>query len=362
MDSFDVFRADGHERKEWLELLESWPGREVFAHPDYLSLYAGVGETPICAVYRCSEGQVIYPLVLRDLGATPFWGPDRDKLHDAISPPFGYGGPFVDGPGDRGALIGRFFKEYEHWASSRHLVAEYLTLSPKDGADVAYPGELTIRAPSVVRMLAGSADQIWSDYKGSVRTDVRTAQRAGVTVELDRCGQRLEDFLDIYADMMARRQAPARYAMSRRFVERLNGALPGHYVYCHALLDGRVVSTELALLSADSTFFFRGATRVDASRARPNHLLKHALILWSLDQGKRFYLLGGGVAADDSLYRYKLAFAPGGARPLRVGKWIVNHARYDELVAARGAYERARGFEWAPAPDYFPVYRAPHEQ
>jgi hypothetical protein len=357
--SFQLLHADGDQRLEWLDLLSAWSGREVFAHPDYLALHAGPGERPVCAVYRTAEGQVIYPVLLRGLRAAPFWGSDGDEVYDTVSPPYGYGGPFVDGPGDRAALVSGFFREYEGWASSQGVVAEYLTLCPKDDARVPYPGSIAMRAPSVVRELALSPDELWRDYKGSVRTDIRTAQRAGVTVEFDESGRRAHDFLDVYTTTMRRRNAAGSYAMTGAFLERLHGALRGDYVYCHAGLDGTIVSTELALLSADSTFFFRGGTRAEAWPARPNHLLKHELMLWSLERGKRFYLLGGGNAPDDSLYRYKLAFAPRGARPLRVGTWIVNHARYDELVGARRAYERAHGVDWAPAPSYFPAYRAP---
>jgi Acetyltransferase (GNAT) domain len=356
--TFHVLESAGSARDQWLALLASWPGREVFAHPGYLGLYAQPGDRPVCAVYRCPEGQVIHPLVLRDLRATPFWGPDREEAYDTVSPPYGYGGPFVDGPGDRSVLMARFFREYERWARSQHVVSEYLTCSPKAEAPDPYPGELTVRAPGVVRVLS-SPEEIWRDYEGAIRTKVRAAQRAGVTVEFDPCGARAADFLEVWADTIRRQGVPSRYWVSPAFLEGLHAALPGDYVYGHALLDGRVVASELVLISGDSTFFFRGGACAEGRSARSNHLLRHRIILWSQERGKRFYLMGAGITPGDSLYHYKLQFAPRGARPLHVGKWILDHDRYAQLVTARRAHEQARGKAWEPPPDYFPAYRAP---
>lgn len=358
INSFRVLEAEGSQRREWLQLLDSWPGREVFAHPDYLTLYRKPGDMPICLVFSCPEGRVIHPLILRDLRATDFWGSSGEVLYDTVAPPYGYGGPFVDGGIDPASLLKPFFEEYEQWARSLNVVSEYNTLSPKMEFEVPYPGVVEIRAPTVVRTL-GEPDSVWNDYKGSVRTDVRFAERAGIYIEIDQTGERLDDFLDVYTETMQRRGATANYFLTEVFLQEFNRTLQGHYVYFHALREGRVVSSELVLISNDSTFFFRGGTRADALRVRANLLLKHHVILWSIQQGKRAYLLGGGNTADDSLYRYKLSFAPRGARSLKVAKWIFNHSRYDELVVARRAHEEARGNRWIPNPGYFPEYRAP---
>jgi Acetyltransferase (GNAT) domain len=355
--SFRALEAEGSERQEWLSILDSCANREVFAHPDYLNLYRKTGDKPICLVYTCPGGRVIHPVILRDLRATDFWGSAGEEVYDTIAPPYGYGGPFVDGEVAPFVLLEPFFEEYQIWARSHGVISEYNILSPKEDFEIPYPGEVEVKAPTVVRTL-GKADEVWSDYKASVRGHVRTAERAGVYVEVDQTGDRVGDFLEIYTETMLRRGATANYFLTMEFLEELNRTLGGYYTYFHALLDGRVVSSELVLLSHDSTFFFRGGTRSDSLRVGPNLLLKHHVILWSIQQGKRTYLLGGGNSADDTLYHYKLSFAPRGARDLKVGKWIIDPNRYWEAVEARRAYERARGAPWAPKAGYFPEYRA----
>jgi len=357
--SFQIFEAEGIGQREWLAFLDSWTGWEVFAHPNYLNLYQEAGHRPVCVVYRCSEGCVIYPLILRDLRATAFWGSEGEELYDTVSPPYGYGGPFVEGSRDKSALIARFFQEYEQWALSQKIVSEYMTFSPKEEGPLPYPGEVVVKAPSVVRTLDLSPEEIFRDYKDTLQRHVKGARRAGVRIEVDLTGERTPHFLAIYESTMKRRNADASYSLNVEFLERLNRTLSGYFAYFYALLDGRVISAELVLISADSTFFFRGGTLAEAFPAKPNQLLKHQISLWSQEQGKRFYILGGGNSAEDSLYRYKLSFAPQGARPLKVGKWILDHNRYEQLLTARHAYEKAQDAHWVPKPGYFPAYRAP---
>lgn len=361
--SFRVLEAEGSLRQEWLALLDSWPDREVFAHPDYLSLHAQAGQKPICLVYESSEGRVLYPLIIRDLRATPFWESSNEALFDAAGPPYGYGGPFVQGTagGDTRTLLEGFFGRYHEWARSQGVVCEYLTFSPHEQDTPGYPGAMVVRSQCVVRSLDLQPEQMLRDYKETVARQVRSAGRAGVSVEVDLTGDRASEFLSVYAETMRRREADASYALNFEFLDRLNRSLRGQYAYFYALLGGKIVSTELVLLSAGSSFFFRGGTLAEAFPAKPNHLLKHCIILWSREQGKRSYVLGGGNDSDDSLYRYKLSFAPHGARPLRVGKWIFDDDQYQRLLAARLAYECARGMEWRPRAGFFPAYRAPAE-
>lgn len=357
--SLRVLEADGGDRQEWLALLESWAGREVFSHPDYLTLFAGPGERPMCAVYDGAGTRVIHPFLLRDLRATAFWGQGREEVYDIVSPPYGYGGPFVEGTAtDRSALTAAFFREYERWAWSQKVASEYVIFSPKEEGAPSYPGEVGSR-PIVVRTLDLAPEDILRDYKSTVPRCIRAAQRAGVCVVQDPTGQRRQDFLDVYEDTMRRRNADASYDLTPAFLERLNRTLSGYFMYFFALLDDRVVAADLLLLSADSIFFFRGGTLAEAFWARPTHLLWHHVFLWGREQGKRCLLLGGGMDVDDSLYRFKLSFAPRGGRPLRFGKWILDASSYDRLLAARRLYERSHGGEWTPRPSYFPAYRAP---
>jgi len=345
------------EEEEWRGLVEGSPSREVFALPGYLKLFSGKGVTPFCAVYQDAEGTALYPGLLRDLSSLPF----AESLPgaDAVSPPYGYGGPFIDG-GDE--LAGRLFAAWASWAKEHGVVAEYLTVSPKSAARWAYPGTVEERAPTVLRDLSLTDEETWADYKKSVRTDVRAAEKAGVSVTVDPVGEHAAEFLAIYESTMDRRAAAPGYRLDGDFLKGLHAAIPGGFCYLHAWHEGRIVSSELLLVSGDSTYFFRGGTLAEKLTTRANVMLKHEIIRWSRALGKRSYLLGGGNAGEDSLFKYKRAFAPEGVRMLKVGKWAIDPEAVARLTEARHAFEAAAGRPWQPRPGFFPPYRAPHEE
>jgi hypothetical protein len=340
-----------------MELLAALGRPHAFASPDYLELFTRQGERAACAVYRSDGAVVLYPFILRRLSAPPFADVHGEPHLDMVSPPFGWGGPLVVAGSPE---LSDFYRRLEVWARDCGVVSEYVTFPPTAPPPAAYPGEVTRKMDSVVRSLAESPETIWLDYKDTVRRCIRRAERDGVRIEIDPDGRRADEFLSVYAATMDRRTAGDDYQLSSDFLRRLDAGLRGAFAYFHAMLGGRLVSTELVLLAGTVTLFFRGGTLAEAFPARPNHLLKHHVILWSRERGQAHYVLGGGNRDDDDLLRFKLTFAPSGARPLNVGRWVIDPAAYDRLVKARERYETERhGALWRPSPSYFPRYRAP---
>ena len=335
--SFHVWSAGS---PEWLAHWSAWPEREVHAHPGYVSLYEDAESRALCAAWRSDEGCVLYPFLLRDLRGEPF----RVDAADVITP-YGYGGAFFWG-GDRHAVAARFWEAFGEWAAKQPVVSELVRFALFDDELLPYPGEREQRLVNVVRDLAPSADELWMDCEHKVRKNVKKARRAGVTIELDSTGERLDDFLRLYSQTLERREAPERYRFPREFFERL----PEQRVYVHALHGRDVVSSELVLLSEHSAYSFLGGTESDAFDFRPNDLLKWELILWAKQAGKRRFVLGGGYEADDGIFRYKRSFAPHGLVPFFVGRRVLQPALYAELS------ERSGG---AGLPGFFPRYRAP---
>lgn len=351
---FAVLEASGRDRDVWLSALESLDRPHVFLSPAYLELFARDGERPRCAIYEEGGDVVLYPFLMRSIGALPFGGAWSGRF-DLVSPPFGWGGMLGRGAGAAPGFCPRFAE----WAREAGVIAEYVTFDPSKEPPAEYPGEVAYKMRSVVRSLTEPPEVIWRDYKDTVRRCIKKAERSGVSVEIDTEGTRVDAFLAVYGETMRRRAAGEDYELTRGWLEALHRSLSGGFAYFHALLAGRVVSTELVLLAGSAAVFFRGGTLAEAFAARPNHLLKHRVILWSRERGCARYVLGGGNVDGDDLLRFKLSFAPAGARPLRVGRWVVDRQAYDGLVAARRAYEReVRGRDWSPRPGYFPAYRA----
>jgi Acetyltransferase (GNAT) domain len=333
--SFDLWRADS---PEWLAHWSSWPEREAYAHPGYVALEEDEHTRALCAAWRSDEGSVLYPFLLRDLRGEPFGADAADVIT-----PYGYGGAFFWGR-DRDVVARAFWPTFDAWAAEQRVVSELVRLALFDEQLLPYPGERKQRLVNVVRDLAPNPDELWMDCEHKVRKNVKKARRAGITVELDATGERLDDFLRLYEHTLERRDAPARYRFPREFFERL----PDPHVYAHARHDGEVVSSELVLLSQLNAYSFLGGTDSEAFDLRPNDLLKWELILWAKQAGKRRFVLGGGYGPDDGIFRYKRSFAPHGLVPFFTGSRVLEPELYDELT------ERAGGTGEGA---FFPAYR-----
>ena len=280
------------------------------------------------------------PLILRPL--SDLGGTGRDA-----TTPYGYGGAYVWDDVDPSA----FWIEVEAWAAANRVVSLFARLSIFPDEILPFPRPTRHALDNVVRDLLPSMDEIFADYEHKVRKNIKKALRSEVTVEIDPAGKWLDDFHRIYVGTMQRRSASESYYFPKEFFSRLIAACPDETMFFHARHEGRIVSTELVLVGAGTTYSFLGGTDSEAFDVRPNDLLKHEIIRWSRQAGKRWFVLGGGYQPGDGIYQFKRAFAPNSASwPFSVGSMIFDQTEYDRLVSLRST----------PAdPTYFPAYRSP---
>jgi lipid II:glycine glycyltransferase (peptidoglycan interpeptide bridge formation enzyme) len=238
------------------------------------------------------------------------------------------------------------------------VVSEFVRFSLFPQQVLPHPGVRRTDRNNVVCDLTLDEDALWKGYKHKVRKNVNKAQRSGVRIELDTRGERLVDFLRVYHHTMQRREAGESYYFGPEFFERLRADLAGQFAYFHAIHQGRIISTELVLISAEAVYSFLGGTIEEAFDVRPNDLLKHEVIRWAKAQGKRYFVLGGGYDPDDGIFQYKTAFAPQGIVAFQVGERVFDSERYEVLVAAKRTFLARQGKVWEPRERYFPAYRS----
>jgi GNAT acetyltransferase-like protein len=331
------------DRAVWLDVHARWEHREVFAHPAYVELFARTGDHALAALGDDEHGTVLYPFLSR-----PIEG-GRD-----LTSPYGYGGPFVVGR----PAAAPFWAAFDAWARGAGVVSEFIRFSLFEDELLSYPGDKVVKLTNVVCELAQDEQQIWEGFEHKVRKNVNRARREGVTIELDPDGSHLNDFLGIYTSTMDRREAKRGFYFPREFFETIVRELPGQFMFLHARHADRIISTELALASATHVYSFLGGTEEAAFDLRPNDLLKLELIHWAKRTGRSQFVLGGGYAPDDGIFRYKRAFAPGGLKPYVVGTRVLDPDRYAALVAAHEARGRDLQPTWIRDPGFFPAYRA----
>jgi hypothetical protein len=352
VEFLDAAEAPG--RNRWLDLWTSWPGREIMAHPDYVRLFARPQDRVIAAALRTASGGILYPVIVRPIASEPWASPGARGCD--LSTAYGYGGPFAWSVTPEDART--FWLGFDAWAATLGVATSFARLSLFSGQLLPWNGDTVSGGPNVVRRVDTTDEALWNDYRCEARRHIDIAREQGVTIEFDGAGRRLEEFLEIYTSTMDRRGASKNYYFPRAFFAALQEKLSGHFTFVHAVLGGRVVSSEILLLAAEHAYSFLGGTRAEAFRAGPNYLLKHECFRWSRAQGKKAVVLGGGYQAGDGILKFKQRFGRASEVPFLLGQKTYDAAEARRLVECRRTWERAQGRDWIPAPEFYPEYRA----
>ena len=330
--------------------LASWAatGREPFAHPEFGPLFAGPGHECVAICWQDDGGQVLLPLQVRGLPDELAASLGDGTWRDATSP-YGYGGPFVAGQPDLAA----FWEACLDWMRDARVLACFVrgSVVGSASADPEPGGVRTVPlSENVVVGLGVDADERWRRYEHKVRKNVKKARRHGLSTTVAPQFSDITGFTDVYAGTMDRRSAGEFYRFDEDFFRRLAAALPGsHWVADTRDEDGVLVSTELVLVGERHCYSFLGGTRREAFSMSPNDLLKHDVIEHAAEAGLSAYVLGGGYAPGDGIFRYKRAFDPTGVVPFNGIQVVADKDTYDAACAAAGASEGT----------FFPRYRAP---
>jgi hypothetical protein len=348
----DAGTADG--LAAWTALWEAMPGREVMAHPEYALLFARACDLAVAVAGEDEGGTILFPLLLRPIAAEP-WARPGERRWDATTP-YGYGGPFAWGSGRRDDDA--FWRAHAAWCRDAGIVSTFSRLSLFPERLASIPGRIEERGLNVVRRLGPDLDEVWRSYHHAARNNVRKAERAGLEVEVDATASRLDAFLRLYEHTMERRGASSWYHFPRAFFARLVSRLPGRAVLFHTVRGGEVLSSELVLCSDDHAYAFLSGTAVEAFPLRPNDLLRHRTVQWAIEQGKQAYVLGGGFAPGDGVFRHKLILAPQGAVPFRVAILHHDERACRELAEQRSAFAATGSEAWQPRAGFLPSYRA----
>lgn len=342
---------------EWLLAWESMPERRPHYHPAYVRAFAPTNRYAAAVHFLGPSGShVLYPFTVGSIGNLPFCPAGCVDACDLVSP-YGYGGPSYFGPAEvRTDCVAEFRNEFARACAARAVVSEFVRQDILCDHLVDDVGEQVYLQDNVVVRLGFTEAEHLALYRHKVRKNVRRARNEGLIVEFEADDAHLPEFCSVYAATMARNGAAQYYRFDAQVFRQIVDVLgpSGSLVFAHVFDDGRLVSTELLLLSNHTMYSFLGGTLEEALPKRPNDLLKHETIVWGGRNGYEHYILGGGATPGDGIFCYKESFAPGGLLPFVVRQRVHNASAYAELIAARDADPTAG----RRPPMFFPAYRA----
>jgi len=335
------------ESEQWTNLLQKVKTCDIHYEPGYYKVFEGNDQARLF-VYRQDSEFVVYPFLLRKVdhgGKIP-----AGKNYFDITSPYGYGGPLAS-PGADGQTFHDFYKSFERFCQDSKIITEFIRFHPLIHNHEQAAGYVEAeRNSSVVFIdLSQTEEQIWSGYDYSNRKNIKKATRSGVTVIIDHTPRFFSDFSMIYRHTMDRNNSRDFYYFPDSFFDKIHRFLDGNYLYAHAFLEGKLISTELLLYGRTFIHSFLGGTLAEYFSFRPNNLLKHEAILWAKRRGIGYFILGGGRNDDDGIFRYKQTFAKDSLANYYIGKKIHDQDTVRRLTGLTDEEQGQKAF--------FPPYR-----
>ncbi len=245
-----------------------------------------------------------------------------------LETPYGFGGP-VSNSGDP-AFIRRAIGAHRENASEEGVVAEFIRFHPfnelpetaPEAFDHVFKERQTVTIP-----LEKDFDEIFSNFRSSLRRNIRKASRhevgfSEITGKVD-----IEDLFLLYREMVDRKSLDESYKFSREYFRKIL-ALDETRVFC-CTVEGDIANYIVTFDSGSTVYYHLGATRKAYYSLNVNPYCFYRIIEYFHGTREHFFLGGGSsLSEDDPLFRFKAKFSDR-ILPFYIGGLIHNKEKYE---------------------------------
>lgn len=324
----------------WRGFVAAHPGATFFHGPGWLdAVQQGLGKQAVILAHPGPGGGLrgVLPLSLcrtfagRALVGAPF----RDQ-----------GGPLVREPDDAVPLLA------EAKELARSLRAGRITLNrPAEALAGVLAGQGFVPdryGVDCVLEFDTDEDAYWRALHGRVRWSVNKARKAGLAVQADLAGERLDEFCAVFADT---RQRLGVAAYPAGFLRRLFAGGPGKTALLAAVHPDLGLVGGLVVFSHGEQAYSGYLAYAYAQREmRITDLLFHEAVRWARESGARRFLFGADSPHQEGLIAYKRKWL---AQPRDVvaWHWTANGRPHSRQDTEGGGFSLVRAmFRRAPRP------------
>lgn len=327
------------EKRLWQECWSELPKdqRSIYLKAEYYEIYEklGYGEAS-CVIFKRNECLFLYPFLKRNLKKTGL-AIDQNEYFDVEG---AYG---LNGAGSKflsSADLNEIEQSWKNYCKLNHIIAEFARFNPILSNNEYSPYLENVSIGEVVIVDLTCQDLMYDSYEHSVRKNIKKAIKQNVVVasfaSKDLSVQSFNNFIDIYYNTMDRNKASSFYYFKPEFFELVREHLPDNSRWFFAFNEALPVSVELVLYDETTCYSFLGGTLPEHFNSGANVLLKNEIILFFQAVGLRFFFLGGGLIANDGIFKYKKNFAKNSSERFFIGKKVHLEKQYESFVQEWG--------------------------
>lgn len=268
-----------------------------------------------------------------------------------IVTPYGYGGPVIQETTNEKKLLTGYFEAFSDYCQKNDIITEFIRFDLFENTEVRdhFYGDVTLVGKNIVRDLNLP---VTKDIRKNILRNAESARKSGIKIILDETGEYIDDFLEVYYSTMKRTGAQEYYYFDKSFFEQIHETMKDQFIYLHAIMDDKIISTALILLGKERSFGFLAGTLGDYYDYHPEALVELTTIQWLKDKGLTKYILGGGHKGEDGIYLHKKGYARSGDHLFYVGKKIHDPIINGKLIKLRKSFG-----DFDMETSYFPKYR-----
>jgi hypothetical protein len=156
----------------------------------------------------------------------------------------------------------------------------------------------------VLELKGKSNDQIWRDYRESLRRNIKAAAKSDLSFEKISSREEVDQLYDLYLDSMKRNRALVKYPL-RLFHRMFDLLVPAFSDTFFVKYRGQPIAGMVAIYSEGVAHYFHGGSATEYLHLRPNDLLFHRAIQVAKEKGKSYFDFFGSDKRLVSLIRFK---------------------------------------------------------
>ncbi|WP_378173706.1 GNAT family N-acetyltransferase [Aquimarina sp. SS2-1] len=331
--NYSLFIKDLDDRSEvvkYKSLLKNEWNNNVYYSIEHLRHSEKESDALRCFLFEKNGVPIILmPFILRKIKIK-----EKEYPYQDVISPYGYSGPLYNENVTSEDLI-QFWKQVDLWYNENNIVTEFIRFSLNEN-HLNYSGSLIRTLANVKGHLLENFEDQWNTFLPKVRNNYRKAinydldfkvfHKDEITKEI------IKIFNNIYVATMTRNKADSIYFFSSTYFENLILSNLDNFSIVIVYYQDIPISVELIINYKDVIFAFLGGTDAEYFSYRPNDFLRVKVIDWAIKNGKKYYVLGGGMKDGDGLYKNKKSLFPKDEDVIFcTGRKIVNEKIYNEL-------------------------------